>query len=94
MKNLDLPKEKAELLIECVKPARVEQQRIDAESGNPLKIWNEMGSPAIPSPEQVREIIEKSTPLVEEPECRWADGRLLINAELGVNDIYLLRIIK
>lgn len=94
MKNLDLPKEKAELLIECVKPARVEQQRIDAESGNPLKIWNEMGSPAIPSPEQVREIIEKSTPLVEEPECRWAGGRLLINAELGVNDIYLLRIIK
>ena len=94
LKNLfDLPKEKAVIKIEMAEaPKRVYVQRIDAYHCNPLAVWEEMGSPQMPTPVQLKQIVEKSAMVEEEWPCRYHNGSLEVTAELGVNDLYFVRI--
>ena len=93
MKNLDLPKEKATVRLELdQKPWRVLMRRVDEEHGNPLRVWEEMGSPLGLNRQEVETLKEKSA--VEPSECEtvWKDGVLTLEAELGVNDVYFFEI--
>lgn len=93
MKNLDFPKEKACIRIELEKaPQTVTVQRIDEEHGNPLKMWEEQGCPADLNHREVQELIEKSIVKEETVEYQYENQMLLMEAELGVNDVYLIRI--
>ena len=93
MKNLNLPKEKATVRLELdQKPRRVLMRRVDEEHGNPLRLWEEMGSPVSLNRQEVEALKEKSA--VEPSECEtvWKDGVLTLEAELGVNDVYFFEI--
>ena len=93
MKNLDLPKEKATVRLELdQKPRQVLMRRVDEEHGNPLRLWEEMGSPVSLNRQEVEALKEKSA--VEPSECEtvWKDGVLTLEAELGVNDVYFFEI--
>lgn len=93
MKNLDLPKERAEISVELSgDPEEVSLYRIDEEHCNPLAIWKELGSPAIPTPAEKEEIIRRSSLQKETPEYTYQEGSLTLSAELGVNDIFLFTI--
>lgn len=93
MKQLDLQKERAEVSVELDHaPKGVFLQRIDEEHCNPLKVWEEMGSPADLNPAEVNEIIEKSAMTAEELPYIYEDGKVSFHAELGVNDIYFVTI--
>lgn len=93
MKNLDLPKEKASVRIELpAKPSKVTLRRIDEDHGNPLRLWEEMGSPLSLNRAEV-ETLKKQSDVRPEP---WAfgyeDGVLALEAELGVNDVWFFEI--
>ncbi len=89
MKNLSLPEEEAVVRIEMPeKPASVEVRRIDETHGNPLRIWEEMGSPEILTRAETEQIRQLSAVQPEEWPFEWAEGILTIRAALGVNDVY------
>ena len=96
MKNkLDLPKEEVRVSVELdEKPAKVTLQRIDEDHCNPLKVWEEMGSPQVPTPRQIREIQEASAIKEEELPFTYEDGRVSVSVELGINDVYGIKIVK
>lgn len=93
MKNLDLPGEQAVLRLALdAAPAAVMARRIDEGHGNPLRVWEEMGSPASLNKREVDELIEKSK-VVDEPwPFTYKEGVLTITAELGVNDVYFFTV--
>ena len=93
MKNLDLPKEKVTLALELdAAPASVTLRRVDEEHGNPLKLWQEMGSPLSLNKAEIRSLTEGST-VEDEPWPFLFDGGVLrAEAELGVNDVYFLTV--
>lgn len=94
MKNLILSKEKAEVSVEMsAAPQRVTVQRIDEEHCNPLRLWEEAGCPADLNHREIAELVERSRMREEEWPYSYEDGILKITAELGVNDIYYIRII-
>ena len=89
MKNLDLPAEEAVIRIErAEKPGSVTVKRIDETHGNPLRLWEEMGSPVTLSPAETETIREKSAVRAEEWPFEWENGVLTLRAALGVNDVY------
>ena len=93
MKNLDLPVERVEVSVELdSEPVKVCQRRIDENSGNPLKIWKEMGSPMSLNKAEIDLITEKSA--AEDAPCGFGynDGVLKLHTELGVNDVVFLTI--
>lgn len=93
MKQLDLPKERAEVSIEVDRaPRAVSLQRIDEEHCNPLRIWEEMGEPADLNWAEVKEIVGKSALIAEEMPFTYENGSVHFEAELGVNDIYFVTI--
>ncbi len=66
--------------------------RIDENSGNPLKIWQEIGSPQVPNFAQL-EIIEAESAVKEEPlPFEYEDGNLKLHFTLNENDVYLIKI--
>ena len=93
MKNLDLPKEKVSLSVELDRtPASVTLRRVDEEHGNPLKVWQDMGSPLSLNRAEIARLTEESA-VTEEPwPFTFADGVLRVEAELGVNDVYFLTV--
>ncbi len=93
MKNLDLPKKEAIVKLEMDKaPESVTVRRVDEEHGNPLRIWEEMGKPVSLNKKEVEDIKARST-VTEEPwPFTYEDGILSVKAELGVNDVYFIRI--
>lgn len=93
MKNLDLPKEKVTLALELdAAPASVVLRRVDEEHGNPLKLWQEMGSPLSLNKAEIRSLTEGSA-VEDEPWPFLFDGGVLrAEAELGVNDVYFLTV--
>ncbi len=93
MKNLDLPKEKVTLSLELdAAPASVALRRIDEEHGNPLKLWQEMGSPLSLNKAEIRSLMEGSA-VKDEPWPFTFDGGVLrAEAELDVNDVYFLTV--
>lgn len=71
---------------------RVTVQSIDEINCNPLRVWEEMGSPLNLLPEQVAKIKEKSK-LCEEPLAFRQDGAdIIVETALGVNDIQLITV--
>ncbi|WP_162307067.1 GH39 family glycosyl hydrolase [Schaedlerella arabinosiphila] len=93
MKNLDMPKEKAKVRVELdQEPQSVFQERIDEEHGNPLKVWEEWGSPEDLKPGDKKTLISRTKVEKEAVVYRYEEGRLVLEAELGVNDIYLFTV--
>ena len=94
MKNLfALPKEEARVSIALDEvPKRVWLQRIDGTHGNPLQLWEDMGSPQVPTPTQMEQIKSQSAMRNEELEYDWQNGTLSFTVALGVNDLYFIRI--
>ena len=89
MKNLDLPAEEAVIRIEMPgEPASVTVKRIDETHGNPLRIWEEMGSPETLTPAETEEIRRRSAAEAEKWPYSYGNGVLTIRAALGVNDVY------
>ena len=75
-------------------PRNVTIQRIDEHHCNPLKVWEQIGSPADLTPEQARNL-EASSALRMEP-LRWQykDGAVTADEVIGSNDIAFIRIVK
>lgn len=96
MQNLfDLPKETATVSIEFdERPNRVYLQRIDDAHCNPLKLWEAMGSPQVPTRVQLDELVNASAMEDEEMSFTYENGVLTFSASLGVNDLYFVRIIR
>ena len=93
LKNLDLPKETAHIEIEWDRPAyRISLQRIDEEHCNPLNLWKEMGKPRDLTPAEVDDLIKKSAMKTEELSSSYENGTISFHAELGVNDIWMIKI--
>ena len=93
MKNLDLPKEKAEIFVETPKaPVSVTVRRVDEEHGNPLKLWEEMGSPVSLTPKEIHELTKQSAVCEENWDYSYAGGAVRLEIELGVNDVYMIEI--
>jgi len=93
MKNLDLPKEKAAVKIETgFRPAKVTVRRIDETHGNPLKLWEDMGSPISLNKKEIQELTQKSAVVPEDWAYTYENGVVCVEAELGVNDVYFVEI--
>lgn len=93
MKNLNLPKERTDVKIALdTSPAAVMARRIDETYGNPLRIWEEMGSPVSLNKYEVAELIEKSAVDDEPWPFTYENGVLTVTAELGVNDVYFFTV--
>ena len=89
MKNLELPKEEAVIrLAMAQRPEGVTLRRVDESHGNPLRLWEEMGSPEQLTPAEVEGIRARSEVRAEDWPFEWADGVLTLKAQLGVNDVY------
>ena len=89
MKSLDLPKEEAVVHIEsAAKPSRVTLKRIDAEHGNSMKLWQDMGRPDYLNRAEVEDLKKRSAVEPEDWPFDWNDGVLTLRASLGVNDVY------
>ena len=93
MKNLPLEKEQAEICLALPQaPAAVSLRRIDEEHGNPLRDWEAMGSPVSLTPKEIERLKETSAVRDEPWAFSYAVGRLILQARLGVNDIYFFTI--
>ena len=94
MKNLPLPKESTTVEIELEEhPQNVWLERIDEEHCNPLRLWEEMGSPQELNRTQKAEMLEKSALKKEKAEYVYESGKLTLTAELGTNDVWMFTII-
>ena len=88
MKNLDLAPERVTVSLPCAQaPSAVTVRRVDETHGNPLKIWQEMGSPVSLNRDEVRAIAEKSAVTDEPASFRFEDGCTVLETELGCNDV-------
>jgi len=89
MKDLPLEKEEAVVHLDWTeKPNEVIAKRIDEDHGNPLKLWEEMGSPDYLNRQEVSDLIQHSAVHCEAWPFDWDNGMLTVKAKLGVNDVY------
>lgn len=94
LRNMTLPKESAKIELELdAPPQNVILQRIDETHGNPLAVWEEMGRPEDLTPTEIQEIIKRSEVRDEALKYSYKDGILHTEVQLGVNDVYFIRII-
>lgn len=75
-------------------PSAVSLERIDEDHCNPLKLWEEMGSPEELLPRDLERLKEASRLQREEVPFTFENGVLNLQASLGVNDIWMFRIGK
>lgn len=94
LKCRDLPAETAEIQIQCECPARVTIQKIDETHCNPLKLWEEMGSPMDMKPADAKKIDEASALTEEKLFFSYENGTLYLTTALGVNDVQLIKIYR
>ena len=95
MKQLDLAKETLKVKLPVGKiPARVTLERIDAEHGNPLGVWEAQGKPQDLNRAEVQSILNASRLQTESVSFDYADGMAAFSAELGVNDVHLYTLYK
>lgn len=95
MRQEDLPAEQIEVSVFMENPGKTASlYRIDEEHCNPLKIYEEMGSPKDLTPAEVTEIERRSELVRELIDIQCENGYVSFSAELGVNDIYLITIEK
>lgn len=94
-RQFDTEPEKVNIRIELENaPVRVYLQRIDENHCNPRKIWEEMGCPNDLTKAETEYIIKASEMLDEELEVQYENGILNVQVNLGINDIYFIRIEK
>ena len=95
LKQEDLPKEPVTIKIELDHaPQKVVLQRIDEVHCNPLKLWEDMGSPEELRPNELTALKKQAELLDESVNYQYEHGVLTCEAQLGVNDIYFFRITK
>ena len=91
----DAAPEKTEIQVELEqRPQRVYLQRIDENHCNPRRIWEEMGAPDDLTAGEVDYIKENSKMVEEKLSGTYQDGIFKAEVELGVNDLYFIRIVK
>ncbi|MGN1002950.1 MAG: hypothetical protein ACI4PC_09275 [Oscillospiraceae bacterium] len=74
-------------------PRRVTLRRIDGEHGDPLGVWEDMGAPQVPTPEELDFLRAKSAVTPEDvPYTYGEDGWMELQVRLGDNDILFLEI--
>lgn len=94
-RQIDVPAEQVDIQVELDKaPRRVYLQRIDETHCNPRKVWEEMGQPNDLNNEEVEAIIQASDMQDEPLEYCYNDGVLSTHVNVGVNDVYFIRIVK
>ena len=69
-------------------PQSVTVRRIDENHGNPLKEWEQIGSPAIPTPEQVKSMAEHTAIKAKPLDFTFKNGMLSFTVTLHENDIF------
>lgn len=73
-------------------PQLVTCARIDEAHTNPLRVWQQMGSPDDITPQEVQ-AIEQASELVDEPIAwKYEDGELVISNALGTNDLHFITV--
>ena len=88
-------KEKVTVTVEVnEKPQRIILQRIDEAHCNPLKEWEQMGSPKDLTKAEVQMLKEKTSMQDEVMEYQYQDGIITVQVDLAVNDIYFIRMVK
>ena len=93
MKNLDLPKEPVTVELELpAAPSSVLCRQIDEDHGNPLKLWEQMGSPISLNRAEVEDLKARSAVSDAPWDYQYDAGILILKAELGVNDVYFFTI--
>lgn len=70
----------------------VRRWRIDRTHGNPLPLWQEMGSPDLLTPEQAAEIEEKSRLKPEEIPFRLSSSGVILETAIADNDVQLITV--
>lgn len=80
-------REQINISLESDKPSVVTVSKIDADHANPLRVWERMGRPQVPNRSQLSEIEEESAPREEALPFEYRDGRILLNTDIGANEI-------
>lgn len=62
--------------------------RIDDEHCNPKKVWEDMGSPLEMNASEIQKIKDKSALVEETVLIEKADGNLILQGQLNVNDLH------
>ncbi len=93
MKGSSVEAEKYRVQIEVPGCQNVRLYRIDDEHCNPYRIWKEMGSPENMNPQEIHEVIEKSSLVAEKVTYTYENGELIVSGRLQVNDThcYIIR---
>ena len=94
MKQVDLPAERIEVSVAMDAVNGAKLYRIDEDHCNPLKLFEEMGSPKYLTPKETAHIEEYSAMAPEDIQVDFQDGYAKFAVELGVNDIYLVTVKK
>ena len=94
-RQLPLPAELINIEVELDhEPKRVWLQRIDNDHCNPRRVWEEMGSPNDLNRQEVEQILAASDMEDEPIGYTYETGILATEVEVGVNDVYFIRILK
>ncbi len=89
MKNVDEPKEAYEVKLELEQaPTSVTLVKIDEDHCNPYRVFREIGSPKVLSPQDIAYIKEQSAAKYEKIPFRYENGILHFSGDIGVNDIH------
>lgn len=80
-------REQINISLESDEPSAVTVSKIDADHANPLRVWERMGRPQVPNRSQLSEIEEESAPREEALPFEYRDGRILLNTDIGANEI-------
>lgn len=93
LQQTDAPAETIHVSVELEQePSKVSLFRIDETHCNPLKLWEDMGSPADMTREEIQSLKTRSEMIEETPEYQYQNGTFTFTAEMMVNDIYFLRL--
>ena len=93
MKNEALPRERVRVALELDgRPTDLTLRRVDEDHGNPLSIWQRMGSPVSLNRAEVERIRRESEVAEEAWPFACEDGRVTFEAELGVNDVWFFTV--
>ena len=94
MKNLDLPKKQVDVELPLNDVKKITLQRIDEESGNPLKSYQKLDRKSSLRKEDIKAIEEESEVKEEEIEFIKEKGYITISLNLGINDVHLVKIYR
>lgn len=67
-------------------------KRIDAQNGNPVALWEEMGKPAVLSRAELAEICAKSEPQTQIQNAQQINAKKCVDTELHDNEIIMLKL--